>query len=533
MTRILIIDDEALIRIGLKSIISWNDLDCEFVGEAKNGVKGLELIEELMPDIVITDLKMPLMDGISLIRKVINKSLKVKFIVLSNFDDFAFVKEAMKLGVEEYLIKLEMKPDLLEKTIRLVQEKIRKEDQKNKKIQKLNRQFALNSELAKKNFFIKLIKQAFSNEIEVLDSCNDLELKIEKNIICIVVKIWYYDKGVYKDGSDIAFLNLCTENILSEIANFYFKSYIVNIKDRIYAIISSTDTLSDTDKKENIVIMSKRINNTLNSYINIKSSVGVSNWFEKLIHLKSAYYEALNVLEKSFFYEKSSIYFYNNIEYKIEKVNIEKELNLVKLAIEFYNIKDLKYALNKITNKLISVNISENKAKDLCCQLFYKIKEIVVEYEIPIKKDYLSNKIYEVIDSKNTLGEIIVLIEDFYDSLAEYFLDSKNLSQPDYVLKKVKRYIEIHITEDIKLSDLSNLVYMSNSYFSTFFKKHTGECFSDYISKEKIIRAKKLLDLNNYKIYEISHMLGYENAYYFSRVFKKLVGRSPKEYRKR
>jgi two-component system response regulator YesN len=532
VTKILIIDDEALVRIGLKSIINWNEIGCEVIGESENGIKGLELIERLKPDIVITDLKMPLMDGISMMKSSIEKSLKVKFVIISSFDDFSLVKEAMKLGAEDYLIKLEINPDLLKDTIKNIQKKIEKENYKNKKIQKINRQSVINKNLAIKNFFLKLINELFIYDAEILKSIENLDLNLDKNIICIVIRIWHYDKDLYSNGKDKAFLNFCIENIATEITSIHLKPYVINVEEKIYAVIASKDIKNSDSEKELLTDIGNRIIDTLNNYVNIKSSIGISKWFENLACLKGAYLEACKSLEKSFFENKSNIYFFEqNIKFRFDEVNIEKELLNVKTSLEFNDIKELKAAMNEIIKLFKNSKISEKQVKDLSCQFFYKIKELVKEYDIEIQKDYLSNNIYEGILSKNTLNELILQIEDVYLGLSDYLINERCLSQSEIVLRQVKNYVENHISEDIKLNDICNFVNMSNSYFSTFFKKYTGDCFSDYLTKEKIIRAKKFLLSSNYKIYEISQMLGYENPYYFSRVFKKIVGSTPKEYR--
>lgn len=152
MLKVVIIDDEALVRVGLKSMINWDELGYEIVGEAANGQSGLDLILKNKPDIVFIDIKMPVMDGLEMMHSVLKTNHKPKFIILSSYDEFQLVKQAMKLGAEEYLIKLDLEPEILSNALSMVREKIMIEHDKSGEAERFEKGLRENISMLREGF---------------------------------------------------------------------------------------------------------------------------------------------------------------------------------------------------------------------------------------------------------------------------------------------------------------------------------------------------------------------------------------------
>ncbi len=431
MFKVLIIDDEVLARVGLKSMVSWERIGCRIVGDANNGEEALKIIEETNPDIIITDIRMPVMDGIEMIRKLKETGKNIKTIVLSAYDEFNLVKEAMKLGAEEYLIKLDITPDKLSKTVEAVCQKISNEAEENKQKIIVDMHARMNKEAAKKEFLKKVIDKMIEIPKDIYERMIYLDIKLDlNNILCLVLKInEIVDISKYESKEDRGLLDFCIENVASEVANDFYTAYVFNYSQDIFVIVFSIDDESIKNTgMEKVKVMGNRLISTLSKYINVNTSIGVSDFHSSITEINKAFKEACVASEKCSLLGTGNVLLYN---------------------------------------------------------------------------DTLSGT-YDLEQRQNT--DIII---------------------------KAREYILDHFSENIKLSDISEYLNLSHCYFSTVFKKITGESFIDYVTKLKILEAQKLLKKGRYRIYEVAEMLGYENAYYFSRVFKKITGNTPKEYIKK
>ncbi|MCX7708428.1 MAG: response regulator [Clostridia bacterium] len=537
MYRIIIVDDEALSRIGLKSMIPWESLDCEVLGEACNGEEGIRLVENLQPDIVITDIKMPVMDGLEMIRRLKSSHTKAKFIVLSSYDEFHLVKEAMKLGAEEYLIKLDIDPDILSKTIRSVCEKLFAEAEEDRQRRILDMHARINMDAARKDFLKKLLNKMVITNKDIHENMRHLGIKLNDQSfgILVIEIIEVVDRIKYQSEEDIALLDFCVENVASEVANDFFNSYTFKYNDHQYVIVFSTEnsaTSEETDEK--IEKMGKRLITTLDHYANVFVSVGVSNLHTQIADLSLAFKESLFAAERSFLQGRGKILIYKDVrqyETGSKDVNISRQLVELKDAFDYLDAERIISVFSSVANMLRDASISKTQAHELCSHIAYKLMEMSESgRDLPVDAFIDANNLYKEIPALNTLENTFHWLDNVRNRLVEIVKSNKDQNQNSILIQKAKKYISEHISKEIMLSEVAGFLNMSHCYFSTVFKQITGESFSDYVAKVKIAEAQKLLKKGKYKIYEVAEMTGYENAYYFSRVFKKVTGSTPKEY---
>lgn len=537
MYNVVIIDDEALVRIGLKSMINWKEQDCEVIGEASNGQEGYDLIVNSNPHIVITDIKMPLMDGLAMIRKLREADNKSKFIVLSSYDEFELVRKAMKYGVEDYVIKLELEPQLLIDTLSRLKEKIaidfKNQDEKYKAEKYLNEsKYAMREE-----FFKKVIGKIIKDEKEIQEQLNYLKITLnEDNILCAVVEVSNAGKFIDFEKSDINLLEFSVLNVMEEIVKDFFIGCCFKWNINEYNIIfSCDDKTSESIVKDKIKVMSERIITMLKQYFNIDVTIGISNVNKTLINIGNAHAESRKALKQSFYKGREKVLFVSDIELNedIKTVPYRFDIDSLIKYIELGDIESIGVVFQDIINFLNNGGVSKDSAYDLCAKIAYIINIAVGKDEKSLKVIFgVDKSFFEMISSLESIQEINAWIKKTENGIYKY-IQNQSKDQNNKLISMAKKNIMENLDKVITLHDVASQLNISSGYLSTIFKQYTGVSFIDYVTELKIGEAKRLLKESNYKIYEIAQMTGYENAYYFSKVFKKVTGMTPSEFEMR
>lgn len=534
MYKVVIIDDEALVRIGLKSMINWHEQDCEIIGEAANGQAGYDLVANLNPHIVITDIKMPLMDGLKMIEKLKEINNKSRFIILSGYDEFDLVRKAMKYGVEDYLIKLELEPQLLLDILSKLKEKIvidfKKQDEKYR-----TEKYLMENRLAmREEFFKRVIGKITKDEKEIQEELDYLKISLNKDsIICAAILVSNAGKFDNFEKADINLLEFSILNVVDEIVSDFFLGYSFRWKINEYDVIFSIEDESEEKNiNDKIRTMSDRIITMLKQYFNIDATVGISNINKGLDSISNAHIESRKALQQSFYKGREKILFFSDID---SNENIKKETNQHEIDnllkyIELNDQEAIGIVFQEIINYLNDKAISKDLAYDLCAKITYLISIAVRNDEKSLEIIFGDNKsIFEKISKLESIQDIEDWLRKIEKGIYSYLL-SQSKEQNNKLISMAKKIIKDNIGKVISLQDVAFKLNISSGYLSTMFKQSTGVSFIDYVTEVKIGEAKRLLRGSNYKIYEIAQMTGYENAYYFSKVFKKVTGMTPKEF---
>lgn len=534
MFRVVIIDDEALVRVGLKSLINWEAAGFEIVGEAANGQQGLELVLKERPDIVITDIKMPILSGIEMIEQIQAVNNGIKYIVLSGYDEFHLVKQAMKLGIEEYMVKLELEPEVLKGLLESIADKIKLERVENDKKNRYEMHLRVNKPVMREEFFKKLISRLITKPEEISESAAYLDINLNENrLVCASIKINNRNMFESMQKEDLQLLDFSVINVVEEIVNDVFTGYAFKWDAGEYTVIfsyeedaGSKNLAVETDK------MADRLIRMLKKYFNLSVSIGLSQVYKGLTQMDKAYRESYQAVSRSFFSGNEKVlYFSTQKDSKPEMSKIEifsQREELVK-ALELNDVEAIQDIFGNIAAALDSPQITEKAVYDACFQLAYLISGSISDGEELLKQVMEDDSVYESIFKLNSLEKIKSWVEGLGRNLCQGMLKN-NDQQTRRLVTKAKKYINEHYTQDIKMTYLADRLNISASYFSTIFRKETGLCFTDYVTEVKISHAKKLMVQSDLKIYQISDMLGYENSNYFSRVFKKVTGLTPTEF---
>lgn len=525
MLKVLIVDDEFLVRLALKSSLDWHTLGFNIIEEAENGEDALNYIHQFKPDVVITDISMPKLDGISLIKEVKQHYPSIEFIILSCHNDFEYVREGLKLGAADYILKLSM--NLEELTALLL--KLRDKIQASKKAP-LNETLALPPKQDKLNFIFKLFKEAFISSEHLEKEASNLGLNFTGAYFLVV--LLQVDKKAFSNTFEYPEPSTYViEDFIKNILKGFNIGELIMLEDTKYMYIFNFDSLNDYLKQyTTIQTLCHETIDLIDKFLHLEISCGMGTPIEGIENLKKSYDQAYDALKFNFYTGNKSLNLYTDLP-QTPYVALEDTLyqNLVQ-TIEKVDLSQLKSAFFSWLDSI-------KKEQSLNRQM---LKKIIHEFLIMLEKNiklYIQSdivfestkKAYLDIQKVYYLDDIIEII----DSCLETFIEECRRYDFTFCRKEVllaKEYVLEHFNEDIKVSTISKYINMNADYFSHIFRKETGTNFIDYLNGVRINKAKEYMLLNKYKIYEIAYMVGYKDESYFVKKFKKETGFKPLEY---
>ena len=531
MYKILIVDDEPLVQVGIKSMLPWSSMDIEIIGVAANGQVAWDIIEKNKPDIVITDIKMPVMSGLELAAKCIEeyKENGPYFIVLTSYEDFALAREALQLSVCDYLIKLELTPDILKESV----EKIIK-NLKNRAVNSgSNANSAIEADktlsLYHEKFFINLLHNLFVDKEQFELQAKELRLDFtHRGYVCVYNEIKTNHTDLMSDETTLGLYN-STFQMASELLAKYGKTYTIMLDLHHFAVIF---TLEDRDCKR-IAEVIGQVSDTLHSYYNVWLCSGVGSLVEEPIAICESYQYARDAYNLATLEHNVVMFSEDSAKEKYNKsFNFSIFKNDLARAYESYDANTLSNTIDNIID-LFGANTGYFvQAMDCASNILYlslslipRGEDIVLEIFSNQSEGYMS--LYKL----TSVEQIITWLIHFKNGLCTYFVEHKKENRKP-VVTQVKRYIKENVSQRLSLNEVAAVFGISPNYLSQLFKKYNDQGFNEYVTSCKIDEAKRLMVEGEYKLYEVADMLGFENAFYFSKVFKKVTGITPTEFAK-
>lgn len=464
-------------------------------------------------DLLITDIKMPVIDGINLIKAIKNKNYKLNIVVLSGYSSYEILRETIKYGVMDYLLK----PIDTMEFIQMIN-RIKSIDAKNKIIDSVSKSLINeihdNSFAQKTSLLYNLVKNADFFKNFISDINFDAE-NVKESIIGIAIS-----DGIH-DSEDIeTTLKQLNELLYNE---FSILSFIDSGELVILFLFNDTVQSNISERIHEIQLFAnKRLGDSINRTVSISCGVAV----EKIVKLYSSYTAALKAKNQLFYLQEAKLIFYDDKKQygKINDIDVGGKLKRIYEFAENADVSGINTILNSVFDECHMNNIKPNEVKDLCVVIFSNlmqktkqrytssddmIKKMLVASNYYNLKEYLSNEINDMFTDSNT----------------------KNIESLN-VIDKSKEYIVNNFRNPINLKDVSNHVHLNPTYFSELFKKETGQNFMEFLIETRSNEAKRLLiNEPNLFINEVGRRVGYPEPVSFNRAFKRVVGCTPINYR--
>ena len=484
----VIVDDEKYSRNGIAGLISWSDYGIDIIGSADSGISGIELINSLRPDIVLTDVNMKAMDGFEMIRRLREMDINSKFIVISGYKLFEYAKKAIEEGVFSYLLK----PVTREELIPIIEKvkQVIKAEQQNKGLSEMGRHE-------------EYLKKLFEGEGKIEEGYSTYYIKYDGNLI----------------------------NSLHQ-KNKLFTILEEKLGNAFISFVNNDDMVILTDARPLSVEYS--VNEALLEIAKGKAYIGVSPISDDY---KNSLKRSELALRYHMYESNSSMINYNDIASEDDKVFLEALLGSrtdnITTAIEQLNLAAAYGLLDEACDLILKKRPHPGEIEVWLGYLLMFIKNwskrMGVSF-IECLKTQDQQKFYNNVGSVLKMDKLSSTLKGIIKNAVDAVGKQRQLTS-DRGVKAVISYIDDHYLEDISLEHLEKIFFTDLSYLSRLIKKETGVSYLQYLTDKRIKRAKELLSDQSLQLYKIANMVGYTDAKYFSQLFKKMTGVTPSEYR--
>ncbi|TVX99835.1 response regulator transcription factor [Cohnella terricola] len=533
MIKLMVVDDEVVIRKGIRTSIDWLALNVEIVGEARNGKQALELVQQLKPDIVLTDIRMPYIDGLELAQQLKQHFPHIKIIILSGYDDFNYARTALKIGVTEYLMKPVGAEELTALVTRIggeiAQEKLQNEKE-------LNDQLLMRESFPyiQRKWLNRLLKGETRINDALLDKANQLRISLEGPEYAVVV----VDVDDFRLNTEHApdrekeLIHYSINNIVEEVFSSVFQCTACQSDfDNINVLLNA-----NMHNKHRILECCQEAQRCIARYMKLSVTIGLGQYVSDLADVHESYRQAVYAMQCKVYRGKGQIIAYREVESELQGGSAQHAIlspsEDEKELLEYLSTMDkakVDQLLDNRFRQFAQSYVSYENIKSISLKWVILAIAHLEQMGIDLNKQSLLNPYTEIEkyettdDIRRWLGGVFAV---FIDSIDTY----KNVRYKNIVAAAIK-YIHEHYSEEIRVEDISAQVFVTPNYFSRVFKEETGQHFTEWLNKYRVEKAKILLKDVSAKIYEVADRVGYNDYKYFTHIFKKATGLTPKEYR--
>ncbi|PLS01088.1 response regulator [Neobacillus cucumis] len=519
MNKVILVDDENFFRKGLRSLIDWRACGFEVAGEAANGEDALALIDEVNPELVITDIRMPVLDGLELIKQVTEKAGNhPKFIIISGYSDFKYAQQAVRYGVHDFILK-PIDQEEIEETLRSLSNTIME--------QKL---------VVERNIEIKkavLLDNLILGKVNEEDACvfsKELLLSSAAEYYYLILEVNGLPESPTESAPDYQVKEKITK-IIRNICDPHVGVFIQDLEQGSYGLLIPSTYLHRFQMQIGHFV--NWINGLLTSNMTQAVTFYIGPAVPKLHLLKDSFEAAKNAREYKYFYEDKNIILSIDIENNKAITYTELEDSYYHQLIEQIE-ENTTLAIMETIDKIFLEFVSKKMAR-------VAVKATINRFVHAILK-IIKNMEGEVSNLKNfqtmlQLQNYNLTLQQLRKQFLEFVLESKEMitilrkQSSDGEAHKIKQFVDSHYRENMSLKSIAAKFYMNPVYLGQLFKKTYGIYFKDYLLQVRINEAKKLLRQSELKIYEIAERVGFNNTDYFVTMFGKYEKLTPSEYR--
>lgn len=532
--RVMILDDEYIILDGLCSF-PWEEYGCRVTAMAKNGLEGVDKLKEAAPDLILSDVKMPGMDGLEFSARAREMLPDVTIVILTGYDSFAYAKQAISIGVEEYLLK-PIDYDILKETVGRLTGAIREKKRSQEHVRDLQKYFNSSLPQLRAKFAANLLYGRIQGKSEMKAQEDSLHLQIEKYIVCVGRKLSEQGR---MDECDKWIEEFAYVNIFEEI----FHDYGIQVlSDYNTATMEYNFILLFQKEEEDTVCMARaleacgKIQDEVERYLNVYMNFGLGE-------VAQDGYEASGEYRKAQKACRQCIYLGTNVILKYEDLHLDKQKEFVITTGEKSHFMMTLFQGSFVSAREELYQMFGRAEEDSSGAKFAAMDLLIscmkFPYTCAVESD-IQNRSWNVsvlqegvkkIAECETTEEVIGCLLRNFESLIKLNTegaDERNLR----LVRSIQDYIDRNYAGDLSMDELTDRFHVSRTYISRLLKKYTGQSFLEYLTDVRFKHVEQLIASNKYKQYEIAEMVGYKDFGYYIKVFKKRYGMTPNEFRK-
>ncbi|WP_180270814.1 response regulator transcription factor [Sporanaerobium hydrogeniformans] len=517
---ILMVDDDVLAVEGLKSILNWKSMNISQIYTAYNMKQAQKIFKTNHVDIMICDIEMPKGSGLDLVEWIINEAYSVVIILLTSYANFEYASKAIKMQVKDYLLKPAPKNELEAVIMKAVVQV--KEVEKIKDNQKFADYWSSNAVKVYQDLWKDIIFKHKCNELKAIEKmANTIGYSINETNYCPIIVKWKR-------------LKICNETKGNSIIEFVLKNIVAEIffgvtesKD-VFSIDQNTLLVLKTANLKNINVYQEKCQMLINVFVSYYPEYKATCYIKDIVEVNdlSKTVHELLLAEKNDVLKTNRVIALLSQDIKntsYEKPNMEKWMNEILNDNYAFAIEQVKAFLSSI-DCIGFIGLSQFK-NDFLQELYILLRKKGIQAHSILKDEQM----VELFDkATNSFDDMYMWIDTLLQNITSY---SYELEKTPSVVDEIKRYIEENMAKELNRTEMANKVFLHPDYLSHIFKQQMGISISDYIINTRIQAAKRLLKSTNESITNIAIDVGYGNIAYFSRIFKRVTGNTPKEFR--
>ena len=533
MYKILLVDDEILVRDAIRENIDWGKLDCELIGDCENGKQAVEFVKTHEVDIVLTDILMPYMDGMELSHFLHDNYPDVLIVIFSGFGEFEYAKKAIQYNVSEYMLKPVTAMELT-KVIENMKEKLdsrKKEQRKMESLTQVSQDYHKNANVIRSKALDCLVK--CTREVQVsLDELERMGITFQAASYRVAVfdidtysEMYQMDMDKQQESALMAFVlfNVGDEIVVQEKAGVVYQEG----NNRVCIIFAGNRT---KEFSENIHRICHEIQKKVKEVIGLETSIGIGSWVRSPYELIYSYRLAAKAIDYRYLLGGNLLF--DMEEKKTDNsIFLINDLETLTEAIKSGDRRLMEETLGQIETEIKSALVEKSYACIYLQQVIRAIGNTCQSLsEEPEKIIAQREALLKAVTEQRTFSQAAALVEKYaqevFDELQELNSSSgqrQGMLAMDYIQKN-------YMDPCLSLNSICSYLNISTSYFSTIFKDETGETFTEVLIRTRMEKAKELLENTTLKNYEIAEKVGFSDPHYFGISFKKMTGCTPTEY---
>ena len=548
MYKLLVVDDEPTVRYGLRNYMNWEKYGIKFSAEADDGDTALEAVEQFMPDIVLTDVRMPNMDGITLSKEIRRRYPHMKIVFISGHDDAEYMKSAMKVSAVDYIFKPVNLQELCLVIERVVAD-LNAESTERRMMQDMQVKLKESMPLLREKFLMSLISDKVSQPERIRERMDFLGLQIPRAVSFWVVVISVdnlADIRETRSEQDWQLLCYAVQNVCQELADQYLNGFIFEYRGEFVGILyADTDKVSVAEhnhgmseidtSEERLFLLASDIRENLKLLLKIGVTIGIGERVSDLTGLSQSYVQASEAVARKWYLGKNRIITMDSLEssnesyYTFDYAQSSEFVSILKGA----DASQLHASLGDLFAKL-SLNRRDGLkyCRNAAMQMMLMAKQLLLELNLQVNELEDEEALHvERLFKLETADEL----RHFLESKLVYVchkINERRSGRANNLVGRVHAIIERRYSDNaLTVSEIGKEVYLTDTYVSLLFKQETGKTVNEYLTHYRIERAKELLKDPSQKLYDICFAVGYADPSYFSKLFKKATGLTPSAYR--
>lgn len=532
MLKVMLADDEAIIRDGMRKAIPWDDLELEFVGAAADGREALQLAVESKPDIIITDIAMPYLNGLEFIEELRKHYEDNYIIIVSGYDEFDYAKQCIKLGVVEYVLK-PIDLDALIKILNNIKEDYEEKKKSKQEVEELKKTLEDSCNAARDNILLKLL--LYPSEFHNDEELKKLNLDSDQYGVCAVLTLIEFDilKTNFHsmNGSQYfeEFENLVRESMEEENIKIYCNQEAGQVT---ILILNKNEKILENQIRYSLY----KIRAALRKEGIFEYHCCVGRVYRGLLEIGKSYRDVLEMIDYAFVMPGNKDLYYEEYE-SMKGIPVNDIVGNIAQAMGTLRTFDkniIRKTMDNVSQMIRTAGVDSFTVTQIAVSTIYG-EVIKVLGELGYSIDCIvGNSVegYKKILKCGNLDETMKELYLFLCNICDYIEMNKKEGIYNPIIERAKMYIKNNYSNPaLSLDEIAGTLNISPGYLSILFKQVSGESFINYLTAIRMEKAKGLLIYSNLKTYEISYKVGYDNPTYFSTTFKKNVGVKPKEFR--